>query len=174
MVQVPGPGVIVIIVLQGSQPGRLPGSADHFADEPNATVTNGRDVAARAVGHAGRGHDLPGQPSDVARFVIHHPAVDRHGPDGREAVPPVVVRVPVLTFPEVLFRVDEILLVPVRTEYLCPLLVQANGAVRVVAEMVGEQDRNRFAPGNFVEMIRCQTGTGIDEYDALGSVDGVD
>ena len=78
-----------------------------------------------------------------------------------------------LTFPEVLFRVDEILLVPVRTEYLYPLLVQANGAVRVVAEMVGEEDRYWFAPGDLLEMIGGQAGSGIDEYDALRSVDGV-
>ena len=51
--------------------------------------------------------------------------------------------------------------------------MHTNGAVRVVAEVVGEQDRNRFALGDFVEMVRGKAGPGVDEHDALRSLDGV-
>ena len=81
VVQVPRAGVVVVVVLQGRQAGRLPGPADHLADESDAPFADCHDVAARAVGHAGRGHDLPRQPRDVPRLVVHQPAVDRHGPD---------------------------------------------------------------------------------------------
>ena len=174
VVQVPRARVVIVVVLQGRQAGRLPGPADHLADESDAPFADGHDIAARAVGHTGRGHDLPRQPRDAARLVIHHPAVDRHGPDGREAVPPVVVGVPVLPFAKVLFRIDEILLVPVRTEYEGSLLVQPDSAVRVVAEVVGEQDRHRPATRDLVEVVRGLAGAGVDQHDALRPFNGID
>ena len=79
-----------------------------------------------------------------------------------------------LPFPEVLFRVHEIFLVPVRTEYPGSLLAQPDGAVRVVAEVVGEQDRYRPAARDLVEVVRGLAGAGVDQHDALRPFDGID
>ena len=74
---------------------------------------------------------------------------------------------------EVLFGIDEVLLIPVGAEDFRSCFVQAQCAVGVIAEVMGENDTQRTAVGDFAEMVGGPAGAGVDEHGAGWAADGV-
>ena len=73
-----------------------------------------------------------------------------------------------------LVRIQQVVLIPVGPQDGGAGLVQAQGAVGVVAKVVGEQDGDGFVPRHLRQLVGGQAGAGVDQQGALGSREGID